>query len=82
MKIRSVKFTAEELQNKEKAEEEVHEVSGTRVELNDEQQAAVDAVVNTQGKKEFLLFGVTGSGKTEVHLRITEQIVKEGGRVL
>ncbi len=82
VKIRSVKFTAEELQNKEKTEEEIHEVSGIGVELNDEQQAAVDAVVNTPGKKEFLLFGVTGSGKTEVYLRITEQILKEGGSVL
>lgn len=82
VKIRSVKFTAEELQNKEKTEEELPEAIRSDITLNDEQQAAVDEVVNTEGKKEFLLFGVTGSGKTEVYLRITEQILKEGGSVL
>jgi len=30
----------------------------------------------------FLLFGVTGSGKTEVYLRAAEQRVKEGGQIL
>ncbi len=32
--------------------------------------------------RSFLLFGVTGSGKTEVYLRAAEQHVKEGGQIL
>ncbi len=32
--------------------------------------------------RSFLLFGVTGSGKTEVYLRVAEQRVKEGGQIL
>jgi len=32
--------------------------------------------------KSFLLFGVTGSGKTEVYLRAAEKRVKDGGQVL
>lgn len=32
--------------------------------------------------RSFLLFGVTGSGKTEVYLRAAQQRVKEGGQVL
>ena len=82
VKIRSVKFSAEELQEKSKSEEELPEVKKSDITLNDEQQAAVDAVVSAEGNKEFLLFGVTGSGKTEVYLRITEQILNEGGSVL
>lgn len=40
--------------------------------LNDEQRAAVEAVEASQGFAPFLLFGVTGSGKTEVYLRLIE----------
>ena len=36
--------------------------------LRDEQQAAVDAIAAAAGYARFLLFGVTGSGKTEVYL--------------
>ncbi|HHT23932.1 MAG TPA: primosomal protein N' [Clostridiaceae bacterium] len=32
--------------------------------------------------KEALLFGITGSGKTEVYLRISEQIIKHGKTVI
>ena len=36
--------------------------------LRDEQQTAIDAIAASQGFAPFLLFGVTGSGKTEVYL--------------
>ncbi|MCX7995674.1 MAG: primosomal protein N' [candidate division WOR-3 bacterium] len=32
--------------------------------------------------KVFLLFGVTGSGKTEVYLRVVAEVLKNGGRAL
>ena len=82
VKIRSVKFSAEELQKKEPAEEEIPAVPKEEIDLNTEQQTAVETVLSEEGKKEFLLFGVTGSGKTEVYLRITEKILSEGGSVL
>ena len=44
-------------------------------ELNDEQKAAADAVAKSSGYAPFLLFGVTGSGKTEVYLHIIESIL-------
>ncbi|WP_321787570.1 primosomal protein N' [Paraburkholderia sp. J94] len=37
--------------------------------LSDEQQEAVEAIVDSSGFAPFLLHGVTGSGKTEVYLR-------------
>ena len=43
--------------------------------LNAEQMAAVDAVVSAKGFVPFLLFGVTGSGKTEVYLHVMEEVL-------
>ncbi len=44
--------------------------------LNEEQRAAVDAIVSAQGFACQLLFGVTGSGKTEVYLHAAEAILQ------
>jgi len=50
--------------------------------LNDEQQRAVEAITAANSFKCFLLFGVTGSGKTEVYLHAAADILKRGLRVL
>jgi len=47
-----------------------------RPQLNPEQQTAVDAILNTEGYQAHLLFGVTGSGKTEVYLHATERVLQ------
>ncbi|MBX3675908.1 MAG: primosomal protein N' [Rhodocyclaceae bacterium] len=52
-------------------------------ELLQEQRQALDGVMQAFGRFEsFLLHGVTGSGKTEVYLRLTEAALKRGGQVL
>ncbi len=53
--------------------------------LTPEQEAAVAAIGEARraGRFEvFLLYGVTGSGKTEVYLRAAEEAVREGRTVL
>ncbi|WP_374240199.1 primosomal protein N' [Zoogloea sp.] len=51
--------------------------------LTDEQQAAVAVLSEAFGRfQPFLLFGVTGSGKTEVYLRLVQQVIASGGQAL
>lgn len=47
------------------------------VELTDEQNNAVERILACRGFESFLLFGVTGSGKTEVYLHVMERILNE-----
>ena len=52
-----------------------------RVDLNGDQQTAVDAITSSLSAKQFatfLLYGVTGSGKTEVYLRAIEDCLARG----
>ncbi|MDY0045904.1 MAG: primosomal protein N' [Thauera propionica] len=51
--------------------------------LTDEQDSAVRAILQTgEGFRTWLLQGVTGSGKTEVYLRLAEQMLSQGRQVL
>lgn len=46
--------------------------------LTSSQQLVVDSVLKDERHVPFLLFGVTGSGKTEVYMQIIEEVLKEG----
>ncbi|MEE2788118.1 MAG: primosomal protein N' [Myxococcota bacterium] len=46
--------------------------------LNDAQQRAVDQINASTGYGGFLLHGITGSGKTEVYLRVIQQRLNAG----
>ncbi len=52
--------------------------------LTNEQQHVVTEIISSMGKgfSAFLLAGVTGSGKTEVYLRVTAEAVNKGFTVL
>ncbi|MBO4396478.1 MAG: primosomal protein N' [Eubacterium sp.] len=55
------------------------------VNLNDEQQTAVDTVLEDYRagiRKTYLLYGVTGSGKTEVYIEILKNILSEGRQAI
>lgn len=45
--------------------------------LNQEQRAAVDAITGTPGFASHLLYGVTGSGKTEVYLHAAQALLAQ-----
>lgn len=46
--------------------------------LTPSQQKVVNSVLENQQNAPFLLFGVTGSGKTEVYMQIIEEVLKRG----
>lgn len=53
--------------------------------LNPDQQRALDrilAALRAQTYKTFLLFGVTGSGKTEVYIRAIQEVVSYGRQAI
>ena len=55
------------------------------VDLTPEQSVAVNAISNniaSHQPAEFLLFGVTGSGKTEVYLRAVQRCIQAGRRAI
>ena len=51
------------------------------VTLSPEQENAVRTVMETDSRM-YYLFGVTGSGKTEVFLRCAEKVIEQGGQVI
>ena len=54
---------------------------GAIEQLSDEQEAALDAILSHR-EKMYYLYGVTGSGKSEVYLRAAEAVIAEGRSVI
>lgn len=46
--------------------------------LTQEQQTAIDAILNVDDARPFLLHGVTGSGKTEIYIRCLQSYLNRG----
>jgi primosomal protein N' (replication factor Y) len=46
--------------------------------LNEFQDLALNEFQNTESNSQYLLFGITGSGKTEVYLKMIEHVLKSG----
>ncbi len=66
---------------------EVDRYTGKQVEeLTPEQKSALKqintAIISLDTLQPFLLQGVTGSGKTEIYLRATEEVIKRGKQVI
>lgn len=64
---------------------EYTEVDRCRKELNQEQQLIADDILSDYAKgirKNYLIHGITGSGKTEVYLEVIEEVVHSGYQVI
>ncbi|MGO3751428.1 MAG: primosomal protein N' [Peptoniphilaceae bacterium] len=68
--------------DKKKLRERYTEIKEDKIHnLNFEQMKALNSILNSQNQVS-LLHGLTGSGKTEVYLKLTEENIRNGGKVI
>ncbi|MEL3900932.1 replication restart helicase PriA [Treponema phagedenis] len=61
---------------------DVQDFSASSLRLSEEQQRAITEITACKGSGFFYLYGVTGSGKTEVFLQAAEAVIREGKSVI
>lgn len=60
-------------------------IKKSNIVLNSDQKKAFETIfpyLNKNIHKTFLIFGITGSGKTEIYLNLIEEVIKFGGRAI
>ncbi len=68
-----------------RTESETDETDNRNIELTDEQQRAYDGLLDEYGKSEgavSLLYGVTGSGKTQIFLKLADRVLEDNRGVI
>ncbi|MBI5953002.1 MAG: primosomal protein N' [Chloroflexi bacterium] len=58
------------------------EIGNQVLELTPEQASALDEITLSVKRLTYLLYGITGSGKTEIYLRAAEETIKRGKQVI
>lgn len=78
-------FTVFEKQIYRSVKDKTEAVEKTKIILTDEQQSAFDGLINQYRNGEgssALLYGVTGSGKTQVFLKLVDEVAADGKGVI
>lgn len=65
-----------------KTAESAESAESPKLILNAEQESALKTILTVGRQKPILLFGITGSGKTEVYFKTMEGVLSSGGTVL
>jgi len=58
------------------------DIEDNKVILSNDQQYVINQLLNGNNDKPYLLFGITGSGKTEIYLNATKKVIQQGKQVL
>ena len=82
--LRTVIPVKKKVKKRGKATELLWKAEEAPLSLTKEQANVLEGIklVFSKGKKAALLFGVTGSGKTEVYLKLMEEIIRKGKEVI
>lgn len=66
------------VEEREKFEQKQNIIIKSNITLTRQQQVVADSIKNQKCQSTFLLFGVTGSGKTEVYMNVINSAINQG----